>query len=1146
MKTVIYTFIMCFPVMIAAQDISNLREKFISTKLDSIKLDSLSIVPNSLILTIDSSFYIVDYAKAKLFWKQKPEEDSMKIIYHVFPFSFSKEFKHKDIEKIELDQSGMLNPFKYTVEKSNEGILEMKGLNKQGSISRGVSFGNNQDLSVNSNLNLQLSGKISDNINVLAAMTDDNIPIQPEGNTQQLQDFDQVYIQLFDEQNTLTAGDFQLRSKGSYFMKYFKKAKGGSFSTSFKTSKDPEKKDIMNAQISGAVSRGKFARYIKQGEEGNQGPYKLKGAENETFIIVLSGTERVFIDGELLIRGQENDYIIDYNMAEITFTAKRLITKDKRIVVEFQYTSQNYARSLVQFSNFYQNEKLKLNFNLYSEQDNKTRPIQYDLSDEQKQLLSNIGDNLDSAISDNFRQVEFSNDRVLYKLEVDSVSGDSIFIYSTNPDSAIYQVGFSNVGAKGNYKQLQSAANGKVFGWFPPDTVNGQLVPQGNYEPVISLITPKQKQMIVVSGEYKISENTLLSFESALSNNDLNKFSSKDVDDNIGYAVKFNFVNKTKIGSDEKKPLQVVTGVGYEQLEKNFSHIEWFRSAEFDRDWNIRNVELGETQHIPSASVSLRKAGVGNLATYGVDAFVTEKNEFNGYKNRLTSNFKTKKFDVDFIGSFMQSKGVVNNSEFLRNKARIARKFKWLTIGIRDDFENNQFKNVAADTLLANSYEFLEWEAFITSPDTFKNKFMVSYTQRTDKAAQNNSLQKATFGESIAFGFDLLKNPKSKLRGKTTYRTLKIEDETLTNDKPDNTLLNRLEYNLRLFKGAITSTSFYEIGSGLELKKEFSFLFVGDGLGNWEWIDYNNDSVQQLDEFEIINKPLLPDKGDYIKIFTPTNEFVKVFTNQFSQSLFLNPSAIWRNKKSFLKFVSRFSNQLAFRIDRKTNYEDIGSAYNPFLQEISDTFLVSLNKSFRNTFYFNRTDPKFGVNINYQDIQGKTLLTNGFESRTKTFTGGDIRWNMTRKFMLNLKGEQGKKTNISDFFSTRDYSITYQKVEPKMTFQPGTKFRASLLYEYMEKQNHDSLGGESTLNQKIGSEIRWNTVGKGSLQFTANYILIDFKNSDGTEASGNTSLAFEMLEGLQPGQNYTWTLSYQRTLANNLQLSLNYNGRKSE
>jgi hypothetical protein len=37
-----------------------------------------------------------------------------------------------------------------------------------------------------------------------------------------------------------------------------------------------------------------------------------------------------------------------------------------------------------------------------------------------------------------------------------------------------------------------------------------------------------------------------------------------------------------------------------------------------------------------------------------------------------------------------------------------------------------------------------------------------------------------------------------------------------------------------------------------------------------------------------------------------------------------------------------------------------------------------------------------------------------------------------------------------------------------------------------------------------------------------------------------------MLEALRPGTNYTWNLSYQRSVSKNLQLDLQYNGRRSE
>ena len=76
---------------------------------------------------------------------------------------------------------------------------------------------------------------LTDRIQVLASITDNNIPIQAGGNTLELQDFDQVFIKLFEgEERTggrLIAGDFVLQRPKSHFLTYLKKTKGLSFET---------------------------------------------------------------------------------------------------------------------------------------------------------------------------------------------------------------------------------------------------------------------------------------------------------------------------------------------------------------------------------------------------------------------------------------------------------------------------------------------------------------------------------------------------------------------------------------------------------------------------------------------------------------------------------------------------------------------------------------------------------------------------------------------------------------------------------------------------------------------------------------------------------------------------------------------------
>ena len=353
---------------------SNLREKTIEYS-DTIQLDSLSIYPNSFELrcdgiVINKNDYELNYAASKLLLNTKCL-GVLTTKYRVLPMDLSKKYQVRDTSSIYSKDKGFQDRFLFTTNTSNSDVFGGTSLHKSGSISRGISFGNNQDLGVNSSLNLELSGNIAPNLKLLASVTDDNLPIQADGNTNKLQEFDQVFIQVYNDRFKMIAGNFWLKKPKGYFMKYNKRAQG--LTIDYQWIADTAK--VWKTQVSGALSKGKFQRQIIQGAEGNQGPYRLNGQENEPFIIVLAGTEKVYVDGKLLKRGQAYDYVINYNTSEVTFTTRNLITKDSRIVVEFQYSDQNYARSLFQTSTTYSSKNMNFWLNAYSEQDAKNQSL---------------------------------------------------------------------------------------------------------------------------------------------------------------------------------------------------------------------------------------------------------------------------------------------------------------------------------------------------------------------------------------------------------------------------------------------------------------------------------------------------------------------------------------------------------------------------------------------------------------------------------------------------------------------------------------------------------------------------------------------------------------------------------------------------
>ncbi|MBK8555483.1 MAG: hypothetical protein IPL65_06780 [Lewinellaceae bacterium] len=399
-------------LLVAQQPLSNLRTRFLPANTSSQDLDTLTIALPLLEVRDSSNGQLLDSALFQVYNRRLlidtaalhnmyPGLKTIQTQYRVFPVDLAGSLSRLDTVLIRKASRDNAIEFDYTPYQPATPLLGGTGLNSSGVYTRGLSFGNSQNLVFNSNLNLQLDGKLGNDLNIRAAISDNSIPLQPDGSTRQLQEFDRVYIQLNRKYTTLTAGDYDLtKPQQNYFSNYFKRLQGAQVETQiFPQLKNREKMraDTLALRTAAGVSRGKFARQIIAGQEGNQGPYRLQGAEGERFIIVLAGTEKVYIDGILLRRGLIDDYVIDYNLGEITFTQRKLITKDSRIIVEFEYAVQAYLRSTAAANLEWKMEKQRVYFNLYSEQDSRNSGGAQDLSAEERQALAQAGDQLQQA-----------------------------------------------------------------------------------------------------------------------------------------------------------------------------------------------------------------------------------------------------------------------------------------------------------------------------------------------------------------------------------------------------------------------------------------------------------------------------------------------------------------------------------------------------------------------------------------------------------------------------------------------------------------------------------------------------------------------------------------------------------------------------
>lgn len=1091
---------------------SLLQKRTIYNDYTEIPFDSIPINPQNIRIyktdntEFPSNLYTIDSQKATVYFKETGT-DTLLIRYWQFPSFLTQKHSLYSSDRVVPDSEG--KKLFQIAPKETSSFVPFDGLQTDGSISRAITVGNNQNLVTTSNLDLQIVGKLSNNISLKASIQDNSSPLQNGGYSQKIDEFDQIFMELYGKNWSVKAGDLFIENRTSQFLNFNKKVQG--LATKFIFDNQSSKTTVETAA---ALVRGQYAKSEIKGQEGNQGPYKLRGTNNELYILIISGSERVFVNGRQLTRGENNDYVIDYNSGEIRFTSLFPITSEMRIIVEYQYTERNYTRFLGYGNIQFESEKWTVGGSVYTETDIKSQPLQQSLNENQIKILQDAGNDPNKMFAPSAYLESFSENKILYKKVEDN--GNEYFQFSNDPDDELYMVSFTYVGENlGNYVLVSSNAVGKIYEYIAP--ING--IKQGNYDALIKLTPPSRTTLFSANASYKPTNRTNIETEWSISNQDENLFSTVNDEQNQGWAGNF------KANHQFISKWYWTVYANARIIQKNFKPIERLYSIEFDRDWNV--LATTGNQSLITTGFSA-KPNEDSFINYSFDR-LEYSNSYLGNKQNIKVDYNNKNWKANSDTNYLNAESSNQKTNILRSNNEVKYQWKKNWTGARFALENYKIKEKANNTFNNLSQSYWQTDVFIGRGDSAKMNIELGWIARANDSIYNEKLLPSTKSNAFYIKSQLLKTQTSELSFYANYRILKYLQQSVDNEQ---SLNSRILYNDRFFKEFIQWSTIYETTSGSIAQQEFTYIQVEPGLGTHMWNDYNGNGIQELEEFEIAP---YPDQAIFVRMMLPNQNYLRTHQNKWTQLINIGFTK-WQNEKNWKKVFSKFHVQFSW-LSEKHFIKDNGQlTLNPF--ENDENLLVAMNESLRNSIYFNKGKQYLSTTYSFIKNRTKNVLT--FGSLENSITTHQLQFNhlIKKTWLTELVTSYDDSKSISNNYATKNFNINGITLHPKIAYLFSNNARLQLFYEYTDKKNTEGI--EMLTQHRLGTQL----ILQNDKAININGEFSFYQNQ--FEGNPYSAVAYQLLEGLQPGKNMTWRLMLQRNITKYLDLNVNYQGRSSE
>ena len=384
-----------------------------------------------------------------------------------------------------------------------------------------IEMGKNRSASLDQSLDLTIRGRVATDVEVAAILSDRRLPFEPDGTSRELEDLDNVSLSVRAPKAEATMGDFFLDGLPGEF---------GRLSRHLQGVRGTARAGGAQWNVAAASAKGEKETLEFRGVDGSQGPYTLEAhALGEDVSGIVAGSETVWLDGARLKRGAEDDYVMDYGAGTITFTVRHPITGASRIAVDFEAATSRYRRSLYAATTQGGGKDRDSWYATYvTEGDDAGHPLGADLTPQDRQVLSQLGDSAATASATGIRYTGPNQGSYAWD-ETDPAKPHWVYLGVSRGD---YDVSFSSVGAgRGAYADTMGTDGSRFYEY------RGENL--GSYVPGQPIAVPTQKQLFDVGGAARILGAMSVEAEGARSGYDRNTLSSRDDANNDGMAGRF-------------------------------------------------------------------------------------------------------------------------------------------------------------------------------------------------------------------------------------------------------------------------------------------------------------------------------------------------------------------------------------------------------------------------------------------------------------------------------------------------------------------------------------------------------------------------------------------------------------------------------